>query len=88
MGGLKAVLLVAKDVDGFDYQRFFKAYVIGWQSVGSAASSKDQFLTDSHPLDATRANVSVMQVQEFYDTYGIKAGDTMYLAPEDRISVW
>ncbi|MBP3883364.1 MAG: M13 family metallopeptidase [Olsenella sp.] len=88
MGGLKAALLVAKDIDGFDYQRFFKAYTIGWQSVGSAASAKDQFLTDTHPLDATRANVSVMQVQEFYDTYGIKPGDTMFQAPEDRISVW
>lgn len=88
MGGLKAVLLVAGDIDGFDYAKFFKAYTIGWQSVGTAANAKDLFLTDSHPLDATRANVSVMQVQEFYDTYGIKPGDTMYQAPQDRISVW
>ena len=28
------------------------------------------------------------QFQEFYDTYGIKEGDGMYLAPEDRVAVW
>ena len=29
-----------------------------------------------------------MQFDEFYETYGIQTGDGMYLAPEDRITVW
>ena len=29
-----------------------------------------------------------MQFDEFYETYGIQPGDGMYLAPEDRITVW
>jgi len=32
--------------------------------------------------------VTVQQMQEFYDTYDVKEGDGMYLAPEDRISIW
>ena len=88
MGGLKAALTVGHGIEGFDFRRFFDAYVIGWESVGSYASVEETFASDSHPLDATRANVSVMQVQEFYDVYGIQPGDKMYLAPEDRIAVW
>lgn len=88
MAGLKVVLLVAADIDGFDYEKFFEYYAIGWESVGTYDAELTLFYADSHPLDATRMNVSVMQAQEFYDTYGIKPGDAMYLAPEDRISIW
>ena len=26
--------------------------------------------------------------KEFYETYGVKEGDGMYLAPEDRVVIW
>ena len=45
-------------------------------------------LQDSHPLDYSRTNVPVQQFQEFYDTYDVKEGDAMYLAPEDRVVIW
>ena len=43
---------------------------------------------DDHPLRYLRVNVSVQQFDEFYDTYDVKPGDNMYLAPEDRIAIW
>ena len=30
----------------------------------------------------------VQQFEEFYETYGVKEGDNMYLAPEDRLILW
>ena len=30
----------------------------------------------------------MQQFEEFYETYDIKEGDNMYLAPEDRLLVW
>ena len=45
-------------------------------------------MSDSHPIHYLRANVSAQQFDEFLDTYDIKPGDGMYLAPEDRIAVW
>jgi putative endopeptidase len=30
----------------------------------------------------------VQNYDEFLETYGVKEGDGMYLAPEDRIRVW
>ena len=35
-----------------------------------------------------RVNTVVQQFDEFYETYDVKEGDTMYLAQEDRIVVW
>ncbi len=42
----------------------------------------DQYMLaqDSHPLSYLRVNVTVQQFDEFYETYGIKEGDNMYLA--------
>ena len=30
----------------------------------------------------------MQQFDEFYETYDIKEGDGMYIAPEKRIAVW
>ena len=43
---------------------------------------------DVHPLNYLRSNVSSAQFDEFLETYGIKEGDGMYVAPDDRIAVW
>ena len=33
-------------------------------------------------------NAVLQQFSQFHETYGIKEGDGMWLAPEDRILVW
>ena len=45
-------------------------------------------LQDEHPFNYARTNIPVQQFEEFYKTYDIKEGDNMYLAPEDRVTVW
>ena len=44
--------------------------------------------TDNHPVECYRCNIPVQNFDEFLETYGVKEGDGMYLAPEDRIRVW
>ena len=43
---------------------------------------------DVHPMNYLRINCTLQQYDEFLDQYGIKEGDTMYLAPEDRVNIW
>ncbi len=88
MGGMKAVLNIADDIDGFDYDKFFTAYSISWREIESRESVYNILTQDPHPLCYLRVNSVVQQFQEFYDTYGVKEGDGMYLAPEDRVAVW
>ena len=88
MGGMKAILNIADDIDGFDYDKFFTAYSISWREIESRELAYDILTHDTHPLNYLRVNAVVQQFEEFYDTYGVKEGDGMYLAPEDRVSVW
>jgi putative endopeptidase len=36
----------------------------------------------------TYCNIPLQNYDEFLEAYGVKEGDGMYLAPEDRIRVW
>ena len=88
IAGMKAMLTLAKKVPNFDYDKFFRAHEKMWARVHTIESAENAVLTDTHPLHYLRGNVTVQQFDEFLETYGIKEGDGMYLAPEDRIAVW
>ena len=79
--------LAGKDAD-FDYDKFFKSFSESWRTITTMRSEYYTLLQDTHPLAYLRVNAVVQQFQEFYDTYGIKKGDGMYLAPEKRLEVW
>ena len=88
MGGIRCLLLMAKKIEGFDYDRFFRAYARLWQRVVSLESSEVSSRSAVHPRCYQRVNVTLQQFDEFFETYDIKEGDGMYLAPQDRIAVW
>ena len=46
-----------------------------------------RILSDPHALACLRVNAVLQQFEEFHETYSIKEGDGMYLAPEDRVAV-
>ena len=88
IAGLKCMLKMAEKVEDFDYDQFFRANMTLWARVGTIPFLESCALTDSHPLHYLRGNVSISQYDEFIETYGIKEGDGMYVAPDDRIAVW
>lgn len=88
MAGFKCMLKMAEKIDDFDYDKFFRAYAYLWAKSGTLSALESQALTDSHPLNYLRCNVTAQQYDEFYETYGIKEGDGMYIEPKDRIAVW
>ena len=88
MAGFKCMLLMAKKIDGFDYDKFFRANAKLWARAGTLEYMEKCALTDPHPLHYLRSTATIQQFDEFYETYDIKEGDGMYLAPEKRIAVW
>jgi predicted metalloendopeptidase len=44
--------------------------------------------TDPHSPEALRGQLPLMNQPAFYEAFGIKPGDKMYLAPEKRVSLW
>jgi putative endopeptidase len=88
MGSMKAMLTLAKAKKDFDYEAFFKAYAELWRTLASRENDYFAATQDPHPAHYLRTNVVVQQFEEFYETFGVKEGDGMYLAPEDRVAVW
>jgi putative endopeptidase len=33
-------------------------------------------------------DVPMRNIDAFYDAFGVKAGDPMYVAPADRVKIW
>ena len=88
LGGMSCMLEIAKGIEDFDYEMFFEAYANGWKMACTEESLENAVRTDEHPLNNLRVNAIVQQFEEFYDTYDVKEGDGMYLAPEKRLAVW
>ncbi len=88
IAGMKVMLAMAKNVENFDYDKFFKSYAEHWCTINNYTYEYNLLHLNEHPLDYIRVNTVVQQFDEFLETYDIKETDNMYLAPEDRISVW
>lgn len=85
---LQCLLYMAKDIENFDYDQFFRHYAMCWRQLYTYEVEYMAMTQDSHPLCYLRTNTVVQQFQEFMDTYNVKPGDNMYLAPEDRVLIW
>lgn len=88
MGGVKSTLLIAAGQEDFDYDLFFRSYAGIWKRLDPKGTEIERVRTDVHPLAYLRVNVTLQQFDEFFETYGIKEGDNMYLAPDKRIAIW
>ena len=88
LGGIKCMLAIAKTIDDFDYDLFFRSYAYTWRDIGNYDAAKTRVQSDEHPLAFLRVNVVLQQYDEFYETYDIKPGDGMYIDTDKRINVW
>lgn len=76
-------------VDGFTpEQRFFLAYANVWASNIRPEQILNQTKSDPHSLGKWRVDGALPQIGAWYDAFGIKASDPMYLPVEKRVSIW
>ena len=87
LAGMKVVLRIAAEKEGFDYDAFFRAYAENYMMVMTPELAL-QLSADTHPLNYLRINIVLQHFDEFLNLYGIHEGDGMYLAPEDRVDIW
>jgi predicted metalloendopeptidase len=69
-------------------QRFFMGFGQVWRSKMRDAAQIQQVKTDPHSPGQFRANGTMMNQPAFYEAFGVKEGDKMYLAPQDRVTIW
>jgi putative endopeptidase len=69
-------------------QRFFMGYSLGWLLIQRNEVVADHLLTDVHSPAKYRVNGPFPNVPEFYEAFGIKPGDKMYIPDSSRVHLW
>ncbi|MCQ2168022.1 MAG: M13 family metallopeptidase [Bacteroidales bacterium] len=76
-------------VDGLTAeQRFYIAYATVWAQNITKEEIQRRTLVDVHSIGENRVNVSVRNLQTFFDAFGIKEGDRMWRPEEERVVIW
>ena len=87
LAGLACAVQTGKD-DGADLKDLFENYARSWMQKQRPEAIKTEVQTDVHAPQPTRVNIPVQCQDEFYDAFGVKKTDGMWLNPEDRITIW
>ncbi len=75
--------------DGFTpAQRFFLAYANVWAGNIRPEEILNRTKSDPHSLGRWRVNGALPQINAWYDAWNVTPESPMYVAPEDRVSIW
>ena len=75
--------------DGFTpEQRFFLAYANVWAGNVRPEEILKRTKSDPHSLGKWRVDGALPHIQNWYDAFGIKEGDKMFVPVAKRVSIW
>ena len=78
-----------KKIDGFTpAQRFYLSYGRIWAEHMTEEAIYQQTKSDPHSIGRNRVNATLRNIDTWYDAFGVKEGDKMWLAPAERAIVW
>jgi putative endopeptidase len=69
-------------------QRVFLGWAQVWRSKSRPDALKRQTASDSHAPARFRVDGPLRNVDAWYDAFGVKPGDRLYLRPEERVRIW
>lgn len=76
-------------LDGFNGdQRIFIGWGQVWLNKSREQNLRKQVNTDPHSPAKFRVNGVVRNIPEFYTAFNVKPGDSLYLAPSQRVKIW
>jgi putative endopeptidase len=69
-------------------QRFYMGWAQVWRTKMREQTAIVRVKTDPHSPGQFRANGTVRNQPGYYEAFGVKSGDKMYLEPKDRVIIW
>ncbi|KQQ93106.1 peptidase M13 [Leifsonia sp. Leaf325] len=69
-------------------QRFFLSWAQAWQLKARDEEVIRLIAIDPHSPNEFRCNQIVRNIDEFYTTFDVQPTDALWLAPEDRVTIW
>lgn len=97
-GGLRVALTAYRDnckesaaceIDGFSaLQRFYLSYAGVWASNIRPEEILSRTMSDPHSLARNRVNVTLRNIEPFFEAFDIQEEDEMYRPIEERVIIW
>lgn len=95
-GGLRVALTAYENtvgekpvIDGLSpLQRFYLSYAQVWADNITPELILQRTKSDPHSLGMNRVNVTLKNLQPFFEAFEIKEGDKMFRQPEERVIIW
>ena len=76
-------------IDGYDpIKVFYMNYANLWGGNIREAEKRNLTQSDVHSLGTNRVNVSLKNIEPFFEAFGIKEGDKMFRPAEERVIIW
>src|SRR5262249_29102206 len=76
-------------LDGYTgVQRVFLGWAQVWRTKTRLDFVKQQVTTDPHSPPQFRIDGPLRNIDAWYEAFGVKAGDKLFLKPEDRVRIW
>lgn len=69
-------------------REFFLAMANLWKQLTDEETLLNNLKTDVHSANHNRVNGVVRLIDEWYDLFGVKPGDKLYVEPEKRVKIW
>ena len=69
-------------------REFFLAVANQWKSLTDEETLLNNLKIDVHSANHNRVNGIVRLIDEWYDLFGVKPGDKLYVEPEKRVKIW
>ena len=76
-------------IDGFTGdQRVFLGWGQVWRTLFRNEALRQQLVGDPHSPGQIRAIAPLRNVDAWYEAWGVKPGDKLYIPPEERVRIW
>ena len=69
-------------------QRFFHAYAGVWAGNITEEEIRNRTKSDPHSLGRWRVNGALPHIDAWYEAFGVKEGDKMYIPQSERLQLW
>ncbi len=69
-------------------QRFFLGYALAWMVNDRPETIANQVKSNEHPPAKFRVNGPLSNIPEFYQAFGVKQGDALWVPDSLRVRIW
>lgn len=77
-----------QDVTATDLRDLFVAWATIWRTAIRPQLAQQYLAIDPHSPAEFRCNMVVRNLDAFHEAFGTQPGDGMWLAPEERVTIW